>query len=48
MPVGPRVLVSLHSEPELAVVAASDAARMNDWQRSVRKRQMYRRPVPDG
>jgi hypothetical protein len=48
MPVGPRVLVSLHSEPERAVVAASDAARMNDWQRSVRKRQMYRRPVPGG
>jgi hypothetical protein len=45
MPLGPRVFVSLHDRPERVVMGSKEARMLNDWQRSVRREQLFRQPV---
>ncbi|MDQ1677135.1 MAG: hypothetical protein QOF58_1184 [Pseudonocardiales bacterium] len=45
MPLGPRVFVSLHDRPERVVIGFREARMLNDWQRTVRREQLFRQPV---
>jgi hypothetical protein len=49
MPLGPRVFVWLHDRPErvvqLVVLGSEEARTLNDWQRTVRREQLFRQPV---
>lgn len=45
MPIGPRLFVSLHPRPERVAIESERARDLNEWQRSVRQAQLFRRPL---
>lgn len=44
MPLGPRLFVSLTDRPDAATIGDAQAAVLNDWQASVRRTHLIRRP----
>ena len=47
MPLGPRLFVSLTDRPEGATISDAHAAGLNDWQVSVRRTHLVRRPLDE-
>lgn len=45
MPLGPRLFVSLTDRPDVARIGDAQAAGLNDWQVSVRRTHLVRRPL---
>lgn len=45
MPLGPRLFVSLTDRPDVARIGDAQAAVLNDWQASVRRTHLIRRPL---